>query len=234
MTRAGYKKHFKVIDWFYKQPEGTTVLEKNRILEIWKEVEDPIFSVDNDYLINDEYIDLRKAIYEGKTVECVDFYTGKWVAISIDDSLDPNIIFTYSVVAYRIKPDIKFPTYKKNDFMVVKFVNEEEFEVLFIFDKEKASEFADIGMLIKDENINDKQWKDVPYNEKDGLWDGQPVWCFYFDKSMGRDLRFNNIKDNTIFNFKGERVKANEYNYYEPYPHLEDDWIIEAYNKLKF
>ena len=240
MTRAGYKKHFRVIDWFYNQPEGTTVLEKNRILEIWKEVEDPIFSVENDYLINDGYVEFRKAIYEGKIVECISSATGKWIPINFGDSYpnfsgfnEPNIAFICPIDAYRVKQDIEFPIYKKNDFMVVKFVNEKDCEVLFIFDEDKASEFAEIGMLINDENVNDKQWEDVLYDKEKELWDGQPVWCYDKDYETIKSLGFYDAKHNRLFDVIGSRC-GNIYDNYKPYPHLTDDWVIEAYNKLKF
>ena len=236
MTREAYKKHKKVINWFYNQPEGTKVLEKNRILETWKELEDPIFSVENDYLINDEYVELRKAIYNGKEIESFDVIDSKW---KLSKVTNPNIDFSLKLKHYRISQKNTYPVFKKNDFMIVKFINKEKSKIVFIFDKDKALSNAKVItperlLEINIKDINDEQWEDVLYDKERGLWDGQPIWCFYFDKSLGRDLRFNNVKDNTVFNFRGERAKINEYNYFEPYPHLIDDWVIEAYNRLEF
>jgi len=75
----------------------------------------------------------------------------------------------------------KYPVYKKNDFMVVKFFDKNICSVEFIFDEDKAIEYFntyDLGDVYDcyhyNEDVNDKQWQDVLYNEEKELWDGQP------------------------------------------------------------
>ena len=229
MTREGYKKHKLVIDWFYMQEGPTCVLIKDKESNRWLKTNCPTFSAENDYLINDKYVEFRKVIYEGKEIEVKDVNKDSWITMIIKD---PNEKFYWYRNMYRIKED-KFPISKKNDFMVVKFINKKDCEVLFIFDKEKASEFAEIGMLIKDENVNDKQWEDVLYDEKAGLWDGQPVWCIDKDFEALRSLKFYDAKNKCTFSYKGKR-DGRVYDSYLPYEHITDDWIIEIYNKLEF
>ena len=232
MTREGYRKHKEVIDWFYSN-NNVTVLYKPKNEKNWSETDDPGFFVHYHYLINDEFVKLRKAIFEGKEIKRFNSCCNEWEDFNIKC---PNGYFALSQEDYRVKEEIEFPIFKKNSFMVVKFLSKTKFEIEFVFNIEKSTEYAQVGTIIECDCscLDDKQWEDVAYDKERNLWDGQPVWCFYFDKSMGRDLRFNNVKDNTVFNFRGERVKINEYNYFEPYPHLEDDWIIEAYNRLEF
>ena len=126
--------------------------------------------------------------------------------------------------------------------MVVKFLNKEDCEVLFVFNKDKANDYAkaylfgnkiEVGMLIQFEDINESKWKDVLYDEERGFWDGQPVWCWDKDYETIKSLGFYDAKHNRLFDITGSRC-GNMYDNYEPYPHLTDEWVIEAYNKLKF
>ena len=229
MTKAEYKKHKKVIEWFYMQEDTVCVLVRDKERKEWIETNYPTFTEDNEYLINDEYIDFRNAIYMGRTLELKEAQTNEWIPVLIND---PNEKFVYHSDMYRVEEDT-YPVYKKNDFMVVKFINKEECEVLFIFDGEKASEFAAVGKLINDENVNDKQWKNVAYNERRDLWDGQPVWCIGKHIKVSRTVTFYDVLNVCTFEYGGER-DGSMCDDYLPYEHLTDKWIIEAYNKLEF
>ena len=229
MTKEGYLKHKEVIDWFYSQEGTTCILIRDTENNRWLKTNCPTFSVNEDYLINDEYVEFRKAIYDGKEIEAKDVNKDSWITMIIKD---PNEKFYWYSSMYRIKED-KFPIYKKNNFMVVKFVNEEEFKVLFIFNKEKASEFAYIKMLIKDENVNDKQWEDVLYDKKTDLWDGQPVWCIDKDFKTLRSVKFYDAKNKCTFSYEGKRGGC-VYDNHLPYEYITDEWIIEAYKRLEF
>ena len=234
MTKAGYKKHKIVIDWFYEQPDTTCVLVRNKDTNQWLGTNCPTFSENDDYLINDEYSEIRKAIYEGKEIEMLG--RSGWTSVKYDE---PNTKFTCIREALRVNPKLKSPVIKKDKNMIVKFTSEHTFTIVFVFNTigfnfMGITDFSDVIGKEFDYNINDERWEDVLYDEEKDLWDGQPIWCFYFDKSLGRDLRFYNVKDSTVFNFRGERVKINEYNYFELYPHLSDEWVIDSYNRLEF
>ena len=121
MTKKGYLKHKHVIDWFYNQPEGESVVYELKKTGKWSKTANPEFSYLYDYLINDEYIELRKAIYDGKNIEFFDIGTKKWYENKIED---PNCIFICDVEKYRIKKEIKYPVYKKNQDVIAKFINQ--------------------------------------------------------------------------------------------------------------
>jgi len=139
---------------------------------------------------------------------------------------------------------------KKNEFMIVEFLSEDTFKVLFVFDKEKAKkeynktftlgESYEIGNEVTLSGIRKKyNWKDVPYNEKHKLWDGQPVFVRGNDTPFLRVVRFYSAVNNSFFydNIGKRNVTPNliddEYSW-EPYPHLNDEWVIKAYRQLKF
>lgn len=61
------------------------------------------------YIINDEYVEFRKALAEGKTIEYLNA-NGDWV-------IKGSMIFQYPSTAYRIKPEE--PKFKVGDYVVV-------------------------------------------------------------------------------------------------------------------
>ena len=233
MTKKGYKKHKKVIDWFYMQESTTCVLTKDKENNKWIKTNCPTFSEDEEYLINDEYVDFRNAIYMGRTLELKEAQTNEWIPVLIND---PNEKFEYHSDMYRVEEDT-YPIYKKNDFMVVKFTNEIKREVVFVFNRDKALFNAKVEsyrvLRIEIKDIDDGQWEDVLYNREKGLWDGQPVWCYDKDYETIKSLGFYDAKHNRLFDVIGSRC-GNIYDNYKPYPHLTDDWVIEAYNRLEF
>ena len=240
MTREAYKKHKDVMEWFYSQPEQeTSILVRDKENDSWYAINNPSFAEKYDYLINDEYVELRKAIYEGKSIEFLDMHTNKWCE-SITQN--PNCIFVHEVKRYRVKKEIEYPVYRKNDFMIVKFINERDYEILFIFNKEKAKSYAEtnllchsleIGMVVLFEDINSSQWETVLYDVKRGLYDGQPVWCWDNADVASRKVKFFNVAEHRPFSYTGYKGGIN-YQHYKAYEHPNDEWLINAYNELKF
>ena len=118
MTRKQWRKYKKVIEWFYNQPEGTKIWFKYPKDDRWRLISEPSWVVNGIYVINDELAEIRKAIAEGKQIQ------GKiglrWTDIDIKD---PNFDPELDECCYRIKFEIKYPVYKKNDFMVVKRID---------------------------------------------------------------------------------------------------------------
>ena len=245
MTREGYRKHKLVIDWFYNQPKSATVLYKTKSDNYWAETDNPKFFYENEYLINDEYVEFRKAICEGRIVECVALNTGKWIPINSGNSdivfNDPNMKFTRSIAAYRVKPEIKYPVFKRDDTMVVKFINDHTMVPVFVFNVNALRKCFGHNIDIKKDilnrerygDINHTRWEDVLYDEERGLWDGQPILGWDKGCKTTRTLRFYDAKYKSSFDVDGSRC-GNMYHYYEPYPHITDDWVINAYNKLNF
>jgi len=235
LTRKEWNKHREAIKWFYSQPEDAKIWCKiydtsyPTYMQDWHLTDRPGWTLDGVYVINDEYAEIRKAIADGKEVLVKDVTNCEWVKIR---QTNPNDNFYEPVREYRIISG-KDLIYKKNDFMVVKFIEDNKFKVLFIFNKEKAAKNGvKIGDVIEG-NILDKQWKTVLYDDKRGFWDGQPVWAWDDETEVGRCLEFYNALDKGVFDDDGSRSDFSYYNY-EPYPHIEEDHVIESYNKLKF
>ena len=236
MTREAYKKHKNVMEWFYIQPEQTTyILVRDKENDSWYSINNPSFAEKDDYLINDAYVELRKAIYEGKSIEFLDMHTNKW---SESITQNPNCIFVHEVKRYRVKKEIKYPVYKKNQDVIAKFINEERMKPVFLINLDtKMFRHLDVRSEVIGctfyHDINHKEWEDVVYDEETGLWDGQPVWCWDDGTETLRVLKFYDAKNKVCFNSEGGRSGYFCDNYI-PYPHVMDEWIIESYKKLKF
>ncbi len=97
MFSRDYRKHQAVIDWFYNSPSGRSVLLKRG--NKWIATSAPSFSFKEDYLINDEYVKVRLALYEGKEVKMYDKETDYLEPLY---NKDPNQIFYYNIEDYRI------------------------------------------------------------------------------------------------------------------------------------
>lgn len=239
MIKEAYEKHKNVINWFYNQPEGATVLVKrqlikNRKSKKWYEIANPAFFEENDYLINDEYVELRKAIYEGKSIERLNPCNNEWENFNIKC---PNGYFALSPENYRIKKDLEFPIYKKDDAMVVKFIDEFTMIPVFVFNTNALNRYLNIGEDVINQkfysDINNKEWKDVLYDKERNLWNGQPVWCWDYADIASRKVKFYNVVNHCPFNYKGHKSEL-KYENYKAYEHPTDEWLIKAYNKLKF
>ena len=239
MTREAYKKHKEAIEWFYAQPEGTKIWCKKAKTD-WFLVSCPTWDEENTYVINDKYAELRKAIADGKIIQ---YFSDGWY----DLYRDYNGYFVGDITRYKIKPETKFPIYKKNDFMVIEFLKENEFIIEFIFNIDKFEEWGsehfmlspDIGSPItfheeEKERILGNNLQDVLYDGERKLWDGQPVWAWRDTWEVSRSLEFYDVKNRAVFGADCKRNKNITYDNYEPYLYLTDEWIIEQYNKLDF
>ena len=85
--------------------------------ESWKEIKKPLWLDTYLYIINDKYVEFRKAQAEGKQLQWQDNYHKVWECGFINK-------FTLTLNRYRVKPDEpKFPYYarEKSSGIVVKF-----------------------------------------------------------------------------------------------------------------
>lgn len=237
MTKAGYKKHKAVIDWFYTKEDKSCVLARDTENNVWVEVISPSFAADYDYLINDEYVEIRKAIYEGKEIEMLGVYPEGWHTVKYDDH---NMKFVCPVGILRANSNLKTPVFKKDKNIVVKFTSDNKLTVVFVFNTTGVNVIGVdnlFDVIGKEFNcsINDESWIDVAYDEEKDLWDGQPIWCFNDAKSVTRELKFYDAKFKCTFNDDGDRhgcmIMLDKY---LPYEHLSDEWVINSYNRLKF
>lgn len=97
MGSIGLIKHKEVVKFFLENPEKG-VWSKCGLSKQWRLITNPNFNVDSIYIQNDEYIDLRKAIIDGKTIQVRTVDGKDWV----DCGRHP--LFSDPVREYRIKP----------------------------------------------------------------------------------------------------------------------------------
>lgn len=67
------------------------------------------------YIIDDEYVELRKALAEGKTIQHISATTGEWVDFNKGFEPTPSYTFLTTPEYYRIKPEE--PKFKVGDFV---------------------------------------------------------------------------------------------------------------------
>ena len=108
MTKEQIEKHRDVIKWFCDNPDKGVWFKSNT--DKWIHTDCPKFYGDTIYAQNDEYVELRKALADGKTIQkskrhyCLDFWD------------DVDAIYThYHVTKYRIKPEE--PKFKVGDWV---------------------------------------------------------------------------------------------------------------------
>jgi len=127
MTRKQYIKHKEIIDWFYNQPEGTTIWSKND--NEWTEVKHPAWFLGNTYIINDEYSELRKAIIDGETVQW-EQTENNWIDLPKDYDFIKAEKNGTTIKEYRIKP--KEPKFKVGDWVRVKEAPDDIYKIVDI------------------------------------------------------------------------------------------------------
>lgn len=122
-------------------------------------------------IINDEYVELRKALAEGKTIEYLGQSSNLWHEV-------PEPDFNLHPTCYRIKPDE--PKFKVGDF--VRVVPKSNRAIT----NSGATEFTGIIRAIDKHNLyNIKGIDDTDWFESDDIQLWTPVkdeWCWFWDK----------------------------------------------------
>lgn len=238
MTKEVYVQQKSVMNWFYNQPQGATVLVRN-CHNRWINVENPNFCSDVKYVINDDFSDIRIAVYMKRKIECYNSESKSWDLFNI---IDPNYNFPFSPENYRIKElgDDDYPIFKKNSAIIVKFIDAKTMIPVFIFNPD---ELKLVGYLNNSEiigasfasDINGEEWTSVAYDPARELYEGQPIVCWNdIDKAI-INIGFYMIEpgNRCAFDASGGRV-GQHFDNYKPYKDIMDEWIVEAYKNLKF
>ena len=130
MNKQVIKDNFEAFKWWL---DGGTLL----ILEAkgnWESDYD-LFIQDVPHVINDEYVEFRKALAERKTVEMHGEVTHQWLKMSSDN-------FELAPSEYRIKPDE--PTFKVGDY--VYDIDRTENQVYVVSNVTKDEVVSDTGV----------------------------------------------------------------------------------------
>jgi len=115
MTREQYLKHKEVMDQFYHQPECTAIWCKN--CSGWVKTTRPSWFLESTYVINDKYIDLRKAVVDGETIQW-EQTENNWIDLPKNYDFIKAEENGATIEEYRIKPEE--PKFKTGDWVRVK------------------------------------------------------------------------------------------------------------------
>jgi len=135
MTKKQWDKHKEVIQWFYEQPEKSVkVWFKNPNDTKWRLTSNPHWSLNSQYVINDEYAGFRKALADGKTLQYyVDCMVGWQDVTNFDNPIK-------GPENYRIKPEE--PRIKASDWVrlinvpeIIKQVDHIVYDTVVLADK---------------------------------------------------------------------------------------------------
>ena len=107
MSKEVIKKYKAEFDHWLD--EGSILCRsKANLQESWNEIKEPLWLDIYLYIINDEYVEFRKAFADGKKIEFLDTVDYSWT------TWEPSVGFGSHTGGYRIKPDEpKFPCYYK-------------------------------------------------------------------------------------------------------------------------
>ena len=108
MNKELIKKYKEEFDWWLDG--GSIVIYRKDTNEFWDATTmlswDPKLPIDDIvYIINDEYIEFRKALAKGKTLQHISASTGEWVDFNTGFEYTPSSAFRANIEHYRIKPD---------------------------------------------------------------------------------------------------------------------------------
>ena len=75
-------------------------------------------------------------------------------------------------------------------------------------------------------------WQQLEVCEKTGFFDGQLVWCWDYNDTHVRTLRFYDVKNKCTYFFNGKN-NGGYYENYEPFEGNYPDWALEAFQTLE-
>jgi len=125
---------------------------------------------------------------------------------------------------------MNFPVYKRHvDIgIVVEFTSETSGRILLSRSKDRLNK--------KEYNLKsctDAVWVDLPYNEKRGLYHGQPIICWDDSARYIRSLTFYNAKEDRTFRYTGSSKMGPKYKHYEAIPFKDVPfWMRDLYSTL--
>jgi len=206
------------------------VRRKNDKLKVWDKISfDDCYWLDNYYyIVDDEQANLRKI-----AVDELDA-TFEYYNESLDGWFETVLPEWNIDTKYRVKQKVEYPIFKVGNKgtdreFIVEFSSLTIGKVVFAMTNSCYS----IGHIFAGElNHTDDCWEDVIYNSERGLFDKQPVLCWEGDNIFEKCIRFYDAKNDKTFSIKGNRDGFKPDNII-PYPHPNDDFIIEMYKNLK-
>ena len=157
-------------------------------------------------IINDEYVEFRKALAEGKTVQHNLANLGTWIDITTDNFIDP-LTFNDSTPCYRIKPDEH--KFKIGDF--VRYIPSTPARALEINNiNENRYYFTDSDMVCVEHEL--EPWSPI-----------KGEWCWFYDSKSSKSSYLAEFKQMSEQFFDSEEIGI--YDYCEPFLNSRPSYI---------
>ena len=221
MTKEQAEYNLKAIEHF---ANGGSLISYNIAKDKWENELNPSFLVTNNitYIIDDEYVEYRKAIALGGTVEHKYKSTDCW--LSLNSKLHPNTTF-YNTSDYRVVSKLDFPIYAKSIkySYYVKFRSEKIYDV--IYQDINCRYIKPASTLVTDKS----EWEIIedPYELTDKClveaWDNGTVYS---------TIVFYSVKNKGVLTWIRDCGTVTYDNYKRVPPWLEASWVAEARKKL--
>jgi len=145
------------------------------------------------------------------------------------------ILFTNQFEYELLKDEFEYPIFKATSKgtdkeYIVKFTDLTTGEVVFAMPDAPYL----VGVKANDwtAHTNNDKWQDVLYDKEKDLYDKQPILCWNNNYKTTKHIKFYDALNKCIFDYNG-KGNGCRYDNYIPYPHPEDNFIIEMYKNLK-
>ena len=128
------------------------------------------------------------------------------------------------------KEEIKYPIYckLKDSSLVVKFTGRQTGELVVGNEYQKVGNKCNVWI----KHTDTKYWQKLEVCEKTGFFDGQLVWCWDYNDTHSRELKFYDVKHECTYQCDGNRY-GSVFDNYEPFEGNYPDWALEAFQTLE-
>ena len=128
------------------------------------------------------------------------------------------------------KEEFNYPIYckLKNSSLVVKFKGLRQGKTVINNTFNNVGNKSSIWQNHSETNV----WQQLDVCEETGFFDGQLVWCWSYDDTHTRYLRFYDVKNKCAFYYDGNRY-GSVFDNYEPFEGNYPDWALEAFQTLE-
>ena len=150
-------------------------------------------SVDALLVINDEYVEFRKALAEGKTIEYLGQSSNLWQELE-----DAN--FNLHQTCYRIKPDE--PKFKVGDF--VRYIHHSPNTLALQINNINCGRYYFVNSCMSCVKHELEPWKPI-----------KDEWCWFYDSKTNKYSHLSQF--NSINNGYFKSMSINYYNFCEPF-----------------
>lgn len=225
MTQEGAKKHWRELKRWAEAPNGTEMWHKTEnekwVLSLFISGSD-----DSEYIVDDEWAELRKAQADGKQLQYL--HGSVWT----DCELRYVDMKTSKASEWRIKPEVEFPIYRRHrrNGYIYKFYSEKSGRIM-MSDSWKTTRELDANLM---SCFDTCIWEEVETFEHGGeiYYDTQPVWCWGEKDTTARVFSFIDAKNGGVFDSRGHRVGIR----WQHYAHIDwlEKWMLQAWAKLKY